>query len=206
VFTRTGSTWSQQAYIKASNTDAGDGFGWTVAVPDDGNTLVVGAPNESGGVGGIDGNGADNTQTGSGAAYVFTRSGTTWSQNAYVKTAHPRASTNFGHRATMAFDGLSFTVGAANDDSGSTMVDGNDQDASAMNAGAAWVFVRSGATWVQQHYLKAANAEADDQFGYIGQGGVLIIGAPGEDSAAAGIDGPEDNNSASSAGAVYEFE
>ena len=86
-------TFSQQAYVKASNTGAGDSFGSSVAV--DGDTVVVGAPFEdssSTGVGGLD----NDSASGSGAAYVFTRTGTTWSQQAYVKASNTGTGDVFG--------------------------------------------------------------------------------------------------------------
>ncbi len=86
VFTRGGTTWSQAAYLKASNTGVSDGFGIAVAIS--GDTLVVGAPGEDSNATGVDGNQANNTATNSGAAYVFTRDSTTWSQQAYLKASN----------------------------------------------------------------------------------------------------------------------
>jgi hypothetical protein len=71
VFTRSDTTWSQQAYVKASNTDAGDTFGSSVALSDDGLTLAVGAPSENGAATGIFGDQLDNSAEGAGAVYVF---------------------------------------------------------------------------------------------------------------------------------------
>jgi hypothetical protein len=87
VFTRTGTTWSQQAYIKASNTGAGDRFGWKVAVA--GNALAVSAPDEDSNSPGINGDQANNSTADAGAVYVFTRIGTTWNQQAYIKASNP---------------------------------------------------------------------------------------------------------------------
>lgn len=70
VFTRSGGVWSQQAYVKASNTGQ-DLFGESVALSGDGSTLAVGARNESSNATGIDGNQADNSANGAGAVYVF---------------------------------------------------------------------------------------------------------------------------------------
>ncbi|MCX6885338.1 MAG: FG-GAP repeat protein [Verrucomicrobia bacterium] len=84
VFVRSGTTWSQQAYLKASNTDAVDNFGRGVAVS--GDTVVVGASGEDSSTTGVNST-QNNMGTGSGAAYVFVRSGTTWSQQAYLKAS-----------------------------------------------------------------------------------------------------------------------
>ncbi len=69
MFTRNAGVWSQQAYIKASNTEDGDHFGVSVALS--GDTLTVGAPSENSAATGIDGDQGDNNAEFSGAVYVF---------------------------------------------------------------------------------------------------------------------------------------
>ena len=71
VFRRMGSLWGQQAYIKASNTDADDFFGDEVSLSADGNTLAVGARNETSGATGINGDQADNSVDIAGAVYLY---------------------------------------------------------------------------------------------------------------------------------------
>ncbi|EHL21079.1 alpha beta-propellor repeat-containing integrin, partial [Acidovorax sp. NO-1] len=78
--------WSQQAYVKASNSGAGDAFGRSVALSGDGNTLAVAAEDEGSNATGINGDMSDNSASSAGAVYVFTRNGSTWSQQAYVKS------------------------------------------------------------------------------------------------------------------------
>lgn len=182
VFVRSGTTWTQQAYLKASNTGADDKFGTAVALTSD--TLVVGAPQEDSGATGIDGDQADNSVVDSGAAYVFVRTGTTWTQQAYLKASNTGADDRFG--ITVAIVGDNLVVGAPQEDSGATGIDGNQADNSASNSGAAYVFVRSGTTWTQQAYLKASNSGADDYFGWSVTlaGDTLVVGAPQEDSGA----------------------
>ena len=80
---------AQQAYLKASNTDAGDGFGESVAVS--GDTVVVGASGEASNAKGVNGDQNDNSALYAGAAYVFVRNGTTWSQQAYLKASNTDA-------------------------------------------------------------------------------------------------------------------
>ena len=92
VFARRGTTWRQQAYLKASNAgevEEGDTFGFSVAISGDGNTVAVGAPSEDSNASGINGNQADNSAVAAGAVYVFSRSGDAWSQQAYVKSDSP---------------------------------------------------------------------------------------------------------------------
>ena len=71
VFVRSGTTWAQQAYLKASNTEANDYFGYAVAVS--GDTVVVGAMHESSSASGINGNQSDNSGSSAGAAYALFR-------------------------------------------------------------------------------------------------------------------------------------
>lgn len=203
VFVRNGATWMQQAYLKASNSGAGDEFGVSVAIL--GNTIVVGAPRERSTATGINGDQADNEAPFSGAAYVFTRSGTVWSQQAYLKPSNTNAVDFFGTSVAISRDTL--VVGSPGEDSSATGVNGNQADNSAVGSGAAYVFSRNGATWTQQAYLKATNAQTNDQFGasVAVSGDVLVVGAPGEDSAGTGSSGQQGDNSAPESGAAYVF-
>ncbi len=203
VFTRTGSTWSQQAYVKASNTEAGDTFGGSVAL--DGDTLVVGASRESSNATGVGGAQGNNSAAGSGAVYVFTRSGSTWSQQAYVKASNTETNDLFGY--TVDVDGDTLVVGAYLEDSNATGVGGTQGNNSAVDSGAAYVFTRTGSTWSQQAYLKASNTETGDEFGtsVAVSGDTVVVGAPFEASDATGIGGAQGNNSEINSGAAYVF-
>src|SRR5688572_21419857 len=81
VFVRNGTNWTQQAYLKASNTGANDHFGWSLAIS--GDTVVVGAGGEASNATGVNGDQSNNSAPGSGAVYVFVRNGTNWMQQAY---------------------------------------------------------------------------------------------------------------------------
>ncbi len=203
VFVRSGSAWVQQAYLKASNTEAGDQFGFSVAVS--GDTVVVGADLEDSNAIGVNGDGANDSAFNAGAAYVFLRSGTTWTQQAYLKASNTGGVDQFG--SSVAVSGDTVVVGAKLENSIATGVDGNRADDSAFNAGAAYVFVRSGSTWTQRAYLKASNTEAGDEFGYsvAVSGDTVVVGADFEDSNAIGVNGNGSNNSAGNAGAAYVF-
>ncbi|RZJ17431.1 MAG: integrin, partial [Haliea sp.] len=196
-------------YGKASNSQANDWFGYSVALSGDGSTLAVGAPQEDSNAAGISGNQSDNSASNAGAVYVFTRVGSSWVQQAYLKASNPRAEDQFGYSLSLSGDGNTLAVGAPREDSGATGVGGNESDASASNAGAAYVFSRSAAAWTQQAYVKASNAQANDNFGYSvslsGTGDTLAVGAPFEDSNATGIGGDQANNGANDSGAVYVF-
>jgi hypothetical protein len=196
-------------YVKASNTESADIFGSAVSLAADGNTLAVGAYGEDSNATGIDGNQADNSAVGSGAVYVFTRSGNTWTQQAYVKASNTEAANFFGYAVSLAADGNTLAVGARNEDSNATGIDGNQADNSAGNSGAVYVFTRSGNTWTQQAYVKASNTDGNDWFGYdvslAGDSNTLAVGARQEGSNATGIDGNQADNSAIQSGAVYLY-
>jgi trimeric autotransporter adhesin len=191
VFARSGSTWSQQAYVKASNTGANDWFGSGVALSADGNTLAVGAAGEDSNATGINQNETNNLADNSGAAYVFTRSGSTWSQQAYVKASNTGVNDNFGHSVALSADGSSLAVGAHAEDSSATGINGNQTNNLAADSGAVYIFTRSGSTWTQQAYVKASNTGANDYFGYSialsAEGNTLAVGALGEAEASGAV-------------------
>ncbi|MFT6818967.1 MAG: NDP-sugar pyrophosphorylase family protein [Myxococcota bacterium] len=203
VFTRSGGVWSQQAYVKASNTGVTDQFGWSVALS--GDTLAVGAPREDSAATGVNSGQTSNSASDSGAVYVFARSGGVWSQQAYVKASNTGASDFFGY--SVALSGDTLTVGASREASAVTGVDGDQRSNSASTSGAVYVFTRTGVVWSQQAYLKASNTDAGDQFGNSVAlfGNTLAVGAPAEDSAATDVNGDQSSNSASNSGAVYMF-
>ncbi len=203
VFVRNGGSWSQEAYLKASNTGTFDRFGESVAIS--GDTIVVGASLEDSGATGVNGNQADDGTGNAGAAYVFLRTGTTWSQQAYLKAPAVDASDNFG--GSVAISGDTIVVGAAWEDGGETGVNGDPTDNSVQNAGAAYVFVRTGTTWSQQAYLKASTIDVNDFFGLsvAVSGDTVVIGARHEDSGATGVNGDQLDDGAADAGAAYVF-
>lgn len=203
VYVRNGSTWSFQAYLKASNCGAGDGFGSAVAIA--GNTILVSALQEASNATGVNGNQTNNSLSGAGAVYVFTRSGTSWSQQAYLKASNPGSQDFFG--TAIAISGDTAVIGANYEDSNATGVNGNQANDSSSASGAAYVFVRTGSAWSQQAYLKASNPAPGDYFGTaVGvSGDTIAVGAWGESSNARGIGGDQSNNDANDAGAAYLF-
>jgi hypothetical protein len=209
VFTRAGNLWSQQAYVKASNTGAFNYFGYSVSLSGDGNTLAVGALGESSNATGINGNQFDNSADRAGAVYVFVRNSGVWSQEAYIKASNTGRQDGFGSSVSLSGDGNTLAVGAGAEDSESVGVGGNQADNSAQDAGAVYVFVRTGSVWSQQSYIKASNTAAHDVFGYTvalsADGNTLAVAAAGESSGALGIGGDQGDNSVFASGAVYLF-
>jgi hypothetical protein len=210
VYIRSGTSWSQQAYIKASNTDAGDHFGLIVSLSTDGNTLAVSAQSEASNASGINGDQTDNSVADSGAAYVFVRSGVNWSQQAYIKASNAEANEYFSYSMNLSADGNTLAVGTPYEDSNAVGINGDQTNNSAVTAGAAYVFSRTGTSWSQQAYIKASNAEANDWFGVMlslsANGNTLAVGGSNDDSNATGINGDQANNTVTGSGAVYVFE
>jgi hypothetical protein len=200
--------WSQEAYLKASNTDRLDSFGSSVTIS--GETVVIGAPAESSNSTGINGNEDDNSAFAAGAVYVFVYNGIEWSQEAYVKASNTFGSGNGGDSfgSAVAIVGNLIVVSAHNESSNATGINGDQNDNSAEHAGAAYVFVRNGTFWNQEAYLKASNSEANDNFGreIAMDHEMIVVGAWFEDSNATGINGNEDDNSAFNSGAIYVFD
>ncbi|MEY3284431.1 MAG: hypothetical protein RIR86_2444, partial [Acidobacteriota bacterium] len=114
-------TITQQAYLKASNTDGGDGFGTSVAISRA--TIVVGAAGEDSNATGVNGDGNNNSAAESGAAYVFVRTEGTWSQQAYLKASNGVSDDRFG--ASVAISGETIVVGAYREDSNAIGVNGD---------------------------------------------------------------------------------
>jgi hypothetical protein len=213
VFSRSGATWSQQAYVKASNPGRVDNFGFSVALSADGNTLAAGAYGESSGATGVNGNESDMSAPSAGAAYVFLRAGATWTQNAYVKASNPTPAAFFGNTVALAADGNTLAVGALLESSNATGVDGNQLNAEAGGSGAVYVFTRvssGGPTWMQSAYVKPSNTTAGESFSYSlslsGDGTTLASGTPRDSSSATGINGDETNAVDPGAGAVFVFQ
>jgi uncharacterized repeat protein (TIGR01451 family) len=158
VFTRSGTVWSPQTKLSAGDGAAGDMFGISVALS--GDTAVVGAL--------WDDIGANVDQ---GSAYVFTRSGTVWSQQTQLSAGDGAAGDNFG--GSVALSGDTAVVGASGDDIGANA-----------NQGSAYVFTRSGTVWNQQAKLSAGDGAADDSFGdsVALSGDTAVVGALWDDS------------------------
>jgi hypothetical protein len=214
VYTRSGTTWSQEAkLIDASNSTSYsyDQFGVSIALSSD--TIIIGAMHE------------DTGASGAGSAFIFTRSGTTWSQQQKIQAATPTTNYNFGKAVDI--DGDTAIVGHYNsaciftrsgttwsqqqvltgDDSGdqfgiSVAIDGDTaivgawyEDTGGTNAGSAYIYTRSGTTWSQQQMLTASDADDNDVFGW----SVAIEG----NTVVVGAKG--EDTGASGAGAAYIF-
>jgi hypothetical protein len=200
VFSRSGGVWTQQAYLKASNTGPHYKFGCSVAISE--NTVVVGAFGESRGSYGGSYSPTEDPED-AGAAYVFVRIGETWTQQAHLTAFNADPMDEFGR--SVAISGDTVVVGARSEDSNSSGINSTPNNGSE-DSGAAYIFVRSGGAWTLQAYLKASNSGAFDQFGgsVAISGETLVVGAPLEDSSTTGVNS-NPNDSANAAGAAYVF-
>jgi hypothetical protein len=132
VFVRQGASWVQQAKLLSTDIAAGDNFG--VSVASQGNTLVVGAPFDS------------DLGTQSGAAYVFHRTGSIWTQSAKLLPSDGAANHNFG---IVDIDGPLIAVGAP-----------GKPFQSVADSGGAYVFRESGGQWTEEARLAPLYAAA----------------------------------------------
>ena len=154
IFVHSGETWAPQGGTISPGREFGHGsFGISVALSADGDTAIVGSPKE---------------EKGAGAAYVFTRSGETWTQQARFTGGERIGHADFGRRVAISSDGQTALVGGYADDN---------------EAGAAWVFVRSGEEWIQQGpKLTGPSETGAGQFGgdvaLSGEGNTALIGGP----------------------------
>lgn len=167
VFVRSGANWSLQAKLLPADGATHDNFGWSVALS--GNSALIGSP------------GDDDNGDQSGSAYVFVRSGTTWTQQDKLLPADGTTDDVFGY--AVAIDGQTALIG--------------DQDggSSGDNSGSGYVFVRSGTSWTQQAKLLPADGAPYDFFGR----SVALSG----DTALVGASGDADNGTNS--GSAYVF-
>jgi len=156
VFTRTESGWAQQGPKLTGGGESGKArFGFAVALSADGSTALIGA-------------GGDNGEVG--AAWVFTRSGETWTQQgAKLTGAEESGKGHFGFRVALSGDGNTALIGGPYDNA---------------KVGAAWVFTRSGETWTQQGAKLTGGEEiGDGEFGegvaLSGDGNTALIGGGG---------------------------
>jgi hypothetical protein len=153
VYTRSGSTWTRQMMLTGTGEEVGAGhFGNSVALSADGNTAVIGALTDDNGLG---------------AAWVFTRSGSTWTPQAKLAGGGEAGAGRFGASVALSADGDTVVVGAP--------YDGRD-------LGAMWVFTRSGSTWTQQgEKLTGTEEEGEAE---LGRG--VALSADGETALAGG--------------------
>ncbi|QDV06281.1 hypothetical protein Poly30_17890 [Planctomycetes bacterium Poly30] len=204
VFQENASTWQFDTYLKGSNTGTGDSFGYSVTIDRD--RILVGAPFEDSSVGGVNPSQSDNVLNSAGAVYSFRLGSGGWTEDAYVKASNPGASDYFG--VSVALAGTHMVVGASREASTSTAIDGDQTSNGAGGSGASYLFSnRLTPNWVQDAYIKASNAQANDYFSIPAAltDRWLVVGAVREDGSGSGIGANQFSNGSSESGAAYFF-
>ncbi|MFT4710381.1 MAG: hypothetical protein ACI8Q9_001509 [Planctomycetota bacterium] len=203
VYRRTGSTWAQEAYVKASNSAWGSAFGSTVAISAD--SMIVGSYGEGSMSTGVNGSQVQEGFFDAGAAYVYSRVGSTWSQQAYLKASNTMGGDLFG--ISVDIDGDRAIVGAPGESSTASGIGGDQSSDTALDAGAAYLFERTGPVWNQVAYAKASNTAANDEFGRTVciSGDSFVVGASAEDGGSTGVGADQLSNTAPTSGAAYVF-
>ena len=156
VFTRSGTTWTQQAKLLVPDGAAGDHFGCSVSLS--GDTALIGAYTD------------DTNVQNSGSTYVFTRTSTTWTQQAKLLASDGAEGDMFGWSVSLSGD--TALIGAMKDDD------------NGVDSGSAYVFTRSAGIWTPQPKLHAQGGVAGDYFGCSVSlsGDTALIGAYGYNS------------------------
>ncbi|MCP4679179.1 MAG: hypothetical protein GY854_27565 [Deltaproteobacteria bacterium] len=170
VFTRSGTTWTHQAYLKAPNSSDGDQFGAAVAIF--GDTIAVGAFQEDSDttqiIHGADLSATNDNRYSGGAVYVFTRSGTTWTHQAYLKPPRISNGDSFGQKLAL-YENI-IAIGAPDEASTANQVIYGTDLSSANDAGngngAVYLFDRTGTNWAFTAYVKPPNNSDFDSFGW----------------------------------------
>jgi len=191
VFTNTDGDWSQQAVLKASNSEPNDLFGSAISLTSDGNMLVVGAAGEDSNTTGINGDQTNNTSTDSGAVYIFTRdSNANWQQQTYLKTSNTDTKDRFGAAIAMSSDGAVLAISALNKKSDANGDDINQSDLEMYKkngyerSGIVYIFTQeSDNVWNQQTQLKGASIAVNERFFGLAlaisdDGNTLAVGTP----------------------------
>ena len=174
VYTRSGTSWSQATDFDGSNTGSGDEFGSNVAISKDGTTIAVTAPKE------------DTTASNSGALYVFTGSGSSWSQQSGVLKS---STVNQNDELGGYYSGFDQQLDISND--GDTIIVGEQNASAGNNIGSAHIFVRSGSSWSRQATITSSDIETGDNFGYnvsiSGDGDTVAVGASKHNNETGGV-------------------
>jgi hypothetical protein len=188
VFKRTGTTWAQEAYLKAPNISARNSYYFGGSVSIDGDTIAVGSINERSTQTTIT-NGttapADTSTFCRGAVYVYKRTGTNWAQEAYIKPSANISYTCYSFGVTVSLQGDTLVAGAYDNSSQNFITNGTTapNDNSMANAGAVYVYKRTGVNWAQEAFVKPSNADANDEFAYASiDGDTMVVGAQKEAS------------------------
>jgi hypothetical protein len=205
--------WSGTTYeleTRLTGTDTYDYFGAAIDISADGQRIAIGAWGEDSAAEDVGGNPLSNALSESGAAYVYVRDGDGWELEAYVKSHSPDSGDRFGASLSLSPDGTTLVVGATYEDSAATGVDGGAEDDTLSNAGAAYVYDRTGSTWAYRSYLKSLAGDVDDELGSgiacSDRGRTIVVGVRREDGSGSGWDADPTDDRTSNAGAIFVYQ
>lgn len=157
VFQRQGTVWSlQQKLIPDQGGPSAQFSSYGLAIAIQGDTIIVGAPLYSG------------ASPSAGAAFVYVRSGGTWTQTQKLNAND--LTPEVGFAGAVAISGDTAVFGAVGDS-----INGR-------TSGAAYVFARQNGTWSQQQKIKAQDPSENASFGQSvsASGNIIVVGAPGD--------------------------
>lgn len=167
VYVFRGDSWNQEAILLASNNETesnscdglcGDYFGIALSVSGDGERIAIGAGAEDSAAAGVNGDQSDNSLSESGAAYVYSRNGGSWDQEAYIKASSPNSIDYFGYSLDLDYTGNLLAIGAWEEASGDLGFGADETADIFAGVGAGYLFSRSGGSWQQSVYFKASKA------------------------------------------------
>ncbi|MGF1770399.1 FG-GAP repeat protein [Enterovibrio makurazakiensis] len=197
VYRRGDDGWAQQTLLTSSvpASDPTTGFGFDLDINDDGTVIVIGAWKQT-----------ISATTNAGAAYIFTLSGTTWSNTSVIENPAPTTSDFFASSVSISGDGTVLAIGAYNEDSdGTTITNTLPANDLAPNSGSVYLYKHNSGTWDFEWRFKASNADNSDLFGRKVRlnklGDVLLATATGEDS----YTGAPTDDSVFNVGAAYVY-
>lgn len=209
IYTRHDSIWQEVARLQASNRGSTDRFGDAISLSGDGNTLAVGAVQESSAAAGINGDQNNDLADSSGAVYVYERINSVWQQQAYIKASNTESGDRFGASVSLSEDGNLLAVGASGESSAATGVNGDQSDNSIPASGAVFLFNRDSSVWQQNAYIKGTTFQQNGhQFGYqvaLSADGDSLAVSSFDSSSTTGINGGQNDQTMPGSGAVFLF-
>lgn len=201
--------WRLTGQILAPNADERDALGYSIALDDDGSTLVASAVFEDSAPGAVFPNPVEDANATIGATYVFMRDQDVWTFDSVLKPNAAVANDRWGESVAISSDGSKIAISSIfESSSGSGVID--ETNASSPSTGSVVLFENNGSGWNQEQTLKSSNPFRDNQFGISidlnSSGDTLVVGSSHEDGSATGVStGVADDNATTNSGAVYYY-
>ena len=203
LFEFDGTKWNSSTYFKPSHATLGMWFGNVVALS--GDAVAIGALNEKSCADGVGGNELDDNCPSAGAVYIFRNTAGEWDQEAYIKA--PNSETGFRFGQVLALDGNTLVVGSKHESNCADGIGAAYGDNNCAQAGAAYVYLRTGTQWDLEAYIKQNASEPGRLFGGAidVDGDRLVVGSVYDSSCATMIDGDQTDTACPLSGAAFTF-